>query len=182
MARAIKVNEHDLVTPAAAVISPQVLLFICTFQGVPGEAGASGTTGPRVSCQTPSHFTSLSSPLWGPAADCHSVTVQGERGFPGERGAAGPQGLQGPRGLPGTPGTDGPKVNPIFLWKLEHLWNGLNRWCVCLCDNIASWLIHCYHLFTFITSLPFFFVLNFNFGSPDICIADSLQLTEKLIM
>lgn len=50
-----------------------------------------------------------------PAADCHSVTVQGERGFPGERGAAGPQGLQGPRGLPGTPGTDGPKVNPIFL-------------------------------------------------------------------
>lgn len=65
MATEIKVNEHDLVTPAAAVISPQVLLFTCTFQGVPGEAGASGTTGPRVSHQTPLHFTSLSSPLRG---------------------------------------------------------------------------------------------------------------------
>lgn len=36
-----------------------------TFQGVPGEAGASGTTGPRVGRQTPLHFTSLSDPPSG---------------------------------------------------------------------------------------------------------------------
>lgn len=126
-----------------------------SFQGVPGEAGAAGATGPRVSWQSVFHFTTV----W--LTDCQTCRWllpchhhQGERGFPGERGAAGTQGLQGPRGLPGTPGTDGPKVSPTCgvkpgrdrLFKLSLPEEFSHRWQICFSGATASFLIHSYHI------------------------------------
>lgn len=69
---------RDLATLAASVISPNVQLLVFTFQGVPGEGGASGATGPRVSWQTPLRFAAcLSGPAVGapPLTRHHSVTL-----------------------------------------------------------------------------------------------------------
>lgn len=96
-------------------VKKKMLIFAWTvlgvFQGLPGEVGPGGATGPRV-C---SDFILLysSSQL---QSECliRSFSVcapsKGERGPPGERGESGPSGLLGPKGSPGAPGPDGLKV------------------------------------------------------------------------
>lgn len=82
-------------------------ITVLLFQGIPGELGAVGQVGPRVS--KTDLFEEFNIVKYFRVTAIHLIP-QGERGNPGERGELGPTGLQGPKGIPGAPGPDGPKV------------------------------------------------------------------------